>query len=642
MKIPALLILLLTASFPLFSQKTKKSEVTRFHYQVNTRISTPQPMDTTLPGSQRHHALYSTFGSWSGLGNNGLPALINQYRPVRNALNPKLFEGFDAYGVNSPDLIFYSSNSPYSLLRYSSGGTADKNGQTIGAIFARNLKNKSNITITGNYINSEGHFASQKCNSSMIRANYLLNRKNYSLVTGIARYSFGFAENGGLESDEELTNASFPNLISVNLSAAATKINFLSWQGVQTWTPGKKHSNPSPSPANNLKQDSLKPDSLPMPRPAVIDSTVKSPGLRLVHTFRIANVTRKYSDAKPDTSFYQNTYSDDRITRDSMKFLSWINDISLLTDTIHIGTHPVLIKGGLNPEFFRYQFEDSINYGYSLGLNGSIVRKGLYTSLGFSGNWVAAGYNPGDFNVTASYSLIPGQRPDGSEISLEVFTRGCSPDPVIRYYRSNHFRWSNDFARQFESGLKIRWNIPAAKASLGANITTNKGWVYFDPEGLPAQLNDRMTVFSLRGTKDFAAGAFRSTLSALAQYSTSDKIRLPWFAGSTSTYMHHDINFKSTGGKLEVEYGLDLDFTTGFLGYAYMPATGIFYAENEKVLGNYPGLNVFAQMKVKRTRIFVAWCETFADLLPQESFAVLHYPSMRPHLKYGFYWHFYD
>jgi hypothetical protein len=73
-----------------------------------------------------------------------------------------------------------------------------------------------------------------------------------------------------------------------------------------------------------------------------------------------------------------------------------------------------------------------------------------------------------------------------------------------------------------------------------------------------------------------------------------------------------------------------------------MPATGVFYSENEKLLGNYPYLNVFVQMKVKRTRIFVEWCQTFADLLPEQSFAVLHYPSMRPHLKYGIYWHFYD
>lgn len=149
-------------------------------------------------------------------------------------------------------------------------------------------------------------------------------------------------------------------------------------------------------------------------------------------------------------------------------------------------------------------------------------------------------------------------------------------------------------------------------------------------------------VFSARGSKEFTAGPFRSSITALVQYSTSDKIRLPLFAGSTSTFMHHDISFPKTGGAIQIEYGLDLSYSTSFYGYAYMPATGIFFAENEKELGNYPYLNLFAQMKVKRTRVVVQWCQTFADILPEQSFAVLHYPSMRPHLKYGIYWHFYD
>jgi hypothetical protein len=168
------------------------------------------------------------------------------------------------------------------------------------------------------------------------------------------------------------------------------------------------------------------------------------------------------------------------------------------------------------------------------------------------------------------------------------------------------------------------------------------GRIYFDTLGLPAQLNTRMTVFSFGGSKEFKAGAFRSSISGLVQYSTSDKIRLPLFAGSTSTYMHHEITFPKTGGAIQVEYGIDLSYSTDFYGYAYMPATGVFFGQDEKVLGNYPNLSAFVQMKVKRTRVFVEWCQTFADLLPEQSFAVLHYPSMRPHLKYGIYWHFYD
>jgi len=630
MKNLTLFISLLAISIPAFSQKTK-TEVSRFQYQINTQTTTPQIVDTFLTGTQAHNHLYSMFSSWSDLGNTGLPALINQYRPIREALNPLILEGADGYGINNTNLVFYSANSPFSILGYNSGGTADKNGQTIKALFARNLKKNSNITVLGNYSNSDGHFDKQSCNSSLFRVNYLLNRKNYKLTTGLSRNSFSFNENGGLKSDEQLIGAYLPNLIPVNLSGAATKMSVLTLQGVQTGSihlPGQR-----PLPAN--QPDSTVRDSLP-------DTSGSKRSLRVVHAFRISNVSRKYSDSSSDADFYQNTYSDNKVTKDSMRFLSWINDISLVSDTLHIGKHPVLVKGGINPDFYRYQYDTIVSYGYSLGLNGKITKRDQFSNMELAGKWIAAGYPSGDYSLVATYSLIPGKRENGSEISLELFARGCSPDPVIRDYQSNHFRWSNDFSRQRESGLNVKWNVPEIRSALTASIITNKGWIYFDTIGLPAQLKNRMTILSFKGSKEFTAGAFRSSISALVQYSTSDKIRLPLFVGSTSTFMHHDIKFPSTGGELQVEYGIDLSYSTGFYGYAYMPATGIFFAENEKVLGNYPYLNAFAQMKVKRTRVFVEWCHTFADLFTEESFAVLHYPSMRPHLKYGIYWHFYD
>ncbi|TSA34540.1 MAG: hypothetical protein D4R64_11560 [Porphyromonadaceae bacterium] len=630
MKNLALFFFLLALSIPGFSQKTK-TEVSRFQYQTNTQTSTPQIVDTFLTGTQAHNPLYSTFSSWSDLGNTGLPALINQYRPIREALNPLMFEGSDGYGINNTNLVFYSANSPFSILGYNSGGTADKNGQTIKALFARNLKKKSNITVLGNYSNSDGHFSKQKCNSSAIRVNYLLIRKNYNLVTGFSRNSFSFNENGGLKSDEQLIGAYLPNLIPVNLSGAATKMSVLTWQGVQTGSirlPGKHSITPD-------QPDSTVRDSLS-------ETSSNKHSLRVVHAFRISSVSRKYTDSSSDSDFYQNTYSEDKATKDSMSFLSWTNDISLLSDTLHIGKHPVVLKGGINPDFYRYQYSNIVSNGYSLGLNGKITRRDQFNFIELAGNWTAAGYSAGDYKLAATYSLIPGKIENGSEISFELFVRGCSPDPIIREYQSNHFRWTNDFLRQHESGLNVKWNVTEIRSALAASIISNKGWIYFDTTGIPAQLKDRMTVLSLKGSKDFTAGAFRSSISALVQYSTSDKIRLPLFVGSTSTFMHHDIRFPSTGGEMQVEYGIDLSYSTGFYGYAYMPATGIFFAENEKVLGNYPNLNVFAQIKVKRTRMFVEWVQTFAGLLPEQSFAVLHYPSMRPHLKYGIYWHFYD
>jgi hypothetical protein len=131
--------------------------------------------------------------------------------------------------------------------------------------------------------------------------------------------------------------------------------------------------------------------------------------------------------------------------------------------------------------------------------------------------------------------------------------------------------------------LGITWNLSRFKGQLEANAVINKNYIYFDTLGLPAQHTDGMSVVSLSGTKSFELGVLRSSISGLVQYSTSKAIRLPLFAGSTSTFIHHDISFPKFEGKLEVEYGFDLRYNTAFYGYAYMPATGAFLGKMKRL-----------------------------------------------------------
>lgn len=258
------------------------------------------------------------------------------------------------------------------------------------------------------------------------------------------------------------------------------------------------------------------------------------------------------------------------------------------------------------------------------------------------GRWMAAGYSAGDFDLDAGLTLPLGKKPNAPKVSVNWISRSSSPDPLIRNYRSNRFQWTNDFRKQTESGVHAGLDLPAWKASLSASFLLNVNRIYFDTLGLPAQMDGAMTVYSLRASKQFKAGPFRSNLAGLVQYAGSDAIRLPLFVGSVSTFMHHEIHFKSTGGELQIEYGFDAYFHTAYQGYGYMPATGAFYVENEKLLGNYPCVDVFAQFRVKRTRVFAGWFQALSDVFPQQSMEVLHYPTMRPHFKYGVYWHFYD
>lgn len=623
-----LFCLLPVLAFP----QTAKPDVTRYSTCLSNLRETALPVDTALSGSQIHNPLYARESTWSELGNTGLPALPNQYRPLRNSLSPLMAEGYEAYGTPAENLLFYRTNSPYSLLNYNSGGTQDKNGQTIRGLFARNLKKDGNITVYGTYINSEGHFDNQKSNMSMIHANYRLIRENYTLITGLSRKKFNSGENGGLSDDASLLGSSYPNLLAVNLSAASSNTTDLAWQGIQSFRFGRGNKTP---PADSLAQ----PDSLhPAPE--------NPPGrkiIRIDHQFLVRDFNRKYLDDSPPEDFYPFNPGSLNSIADSVRFTSWTNQIDFVPDTLMIRDKAFSVRGGIRPDFFRYQYADTAQLGMRLGIGGEILYHGRKNTITVGGNWIAAGYSAGDYaaSVTLNRPLLEGSDKQ-FQFAITLSAAKAGADPMARQYRSALFTWDNTFLKQNEAAAVIACSLPFLSLDVSLAAYYNEHRIYFNSDAIPAQLADPMASAVVKVTKRFTAGPFRSSVSLLAQYSSSPVISLPLLTGYTSTFMHHDIRFAKTEGVLEVEYGFDLRYNTKFTGYSYMPATGLFCLQDESAVGNYPWLDVFAQIKVKRTRLFVEWCHTFSSLMAANSFSVAHYPYMRPHLKYGVYWHFYD
>ena len=73
-----------------------------------------------------------------------------------------------------------------------------------------------------------------------------------------------------------------------------------------------------------------------------------------------------------------------------------------------------------------------------------------------------------------------------------------------------------------------------------------------------------------------------------------------------------------------------------------MPATGVFYNQAERLTGNYPWVNAFLNLKLKRTRFFFM----FEHL--NEGFSGFEYQHVPGYqlpvrmFKYGIAWTFYN
>jgi len=119
-------------------------------------------------------------------------------------------------------------------------------------------------------------------------------------------------------------------------------------------------------------------------------------------------------------------------------------------------------------------------------------------------------------------------------------------------------------------------------------------------------------------------------------------LSLPTFLWNSSTYLTHMIHFRSTGGQLLTMIGFDVKYNTKYYADAYMPPLATFYQQRQKKLGNYPYVDIFLNVKLKRFRFFLTFEHVNSDWIGKDYFTALHYPMNKRYIKFGMSWTFYD
>ena len=96
---------------------------------------------------------------------------------------------------------------------------------------------------------------------------------------------------------------------------------------------------------------------------------------------------------------------------------------------------------------------------------------------------------------------------------------------------------------------------------------------------------------------------------------------------------------------LTVQLGADVRYFTKYNAPAYTPAVQQFHLqpENDQVeIGGYPIVNIYANLQLKRTRLFAMYSHVNQGMGTRNSFLVPHYPINPSLLKIGVSWNFYD
>jgi hypothetical protein len=623
--------------------------------------------DTITSGSQQYYRLYSEFPLWHELGNIGFSALPVKWTGISSLKKPFFVKGFMPYLTKEYQMNHYYANAPFALLNYNSGGTQDLNGQLIKAVFSRPVAPGIRLSAFLDFVTSPGHYVNQNASQSSLTLNLSITKPRYKLIAGIDRMQASLEENGGVSTPGDALGFYVdPGSVSVNLKGAASKLGWTRFRGRQEFNifePKTANSIPDSIPI-------LIPDSIPNSIPGSISDSIpdairdsilqvsviqdsitlesvspdtiqNSSRAKLIHSLDYQLIDRYYKDSQTESGdFYLNNFVNDKEAQDSVNFKYFENRLGLANTGFMGDSIKWIFEGGVQHKL--------IHWG-SNSLSGSIQQMGLY-GLGELTNesWQARvraevnllGYGFGNYllNMTGNYFL-----PDTPwMLTMDLRSESQKPDLFLQAVSGNHDQWFNNLSSQQEQVIKVKAsnNVLKMSGELGMSFISNL--IYFDEYALPSQTGTSTFVMSADIAKYFVVGPLRSNNNILFQYTPAEEIPLPLVVASTSTYMHHDIHFKNTGGLLELEYGLDIRYSTAYQGYAYRPSTGAFYLQNEIRLGNYPYLDVFLTLRVKRTRFFIRYEHVNSDLTGGNYFPVVNYPVKKRFLKYGVYWHFYD
>ena len=371
------------------------------------------------------------------------------------------------------------------------------------------------------------------------------------------------------------------------------------------------------------------------------------------HIFIWENNKRMYSDSYPRSGFYDTTYISKSVTFDSLYSRSLKNTIRF--DFSMDETRKFRLGGGigLRNELIRYsQIIPSHDTTYAdttawIRNNNALLGK-LFNNIGEKFRWGAygelflTGYRAGDFSLNGEISKSFVWKKGTASWLITGGMFNIQPSFWFEQWGGNHFEWHNNLKKEFRIDLGTVFSYPARKTEIKLNYAIIDNYTDFNIYALPSQHQGGLSVAALTAKKEFRAWKFHLATDLLVQKSSNSEILdLPLFATRSTLFFEHLFRFRQTNGRLNTQVGADVLFHTLYHPYSYMPATGRFFRQDQTTTGNYPFVNVFLNLKVQRTRIFIMMDHVNSGFMGYNYFMVPSYPMNIRMFRYGLAWTFY-
>jgi hypothetical protein len=604
----------------------KKSSLNdTWHYFAEPDVQ--RAIDSSIVNLEEFNAMQRPGSEYLNIGNTGSAAYPLVFSPFRFKGFNVGFNQFEAYRYTFDSTRIYKVRRPFSQIKYIVGQKVEQvfNGKFAGQLFKEQLQFGVDFT----RYNSRGAYVNQSTNVNgfTLYGIYEPKKKNYSIQTILLLNLAQAKENGGVDADVFASGNSFfsKELVPVKLETAKNDYSEVRWMARGAYHLGKYQT---------ITKDTT-------------TLKIKVPTFKIGYEFGTGREKYNYTDASPDSVYYNVFWSGKDSLRYDMNVINLSNAAYMEFTGQFAKSDSEIVQTNFKASaalHYEYWFVSEMKGKSGFGnfyVDGAIQNNPLAKSKILYKAALAyymAGYNQNDLRIDGSAGYNFGKF---GRVEAVVNYHLTEAPFIWQHYSSRSELWSNNFPKQnvlaFGGSYVFQHKLIAVFAD--AKYHYVKNYFYFNSPSTPTYDAANANVLVLHAGNRLGIKGFHLDNDFWFQpVANSNAIRLPLLVTRHSVYYETRI-FKKV---LWFSTGFDLRYNSPFYGNEYFPLTGQWILQNNQLLTFYPVLDWFLNLKVRWFRVTAKVDNISSVFGPGGYYTAPNFPAADLAFKMGVIWRFFE
>jgi hypothetical protein len=581
--------------------------------------------------------------SFIDLGNYGTAAKDLIFSPTMKSGWDPGWHAYDTYLFNLDETRFYNTTKPYTELGYLLGGHAE---QMINLVHTQNVTKTLNLAFQYRLINAPGYYQNQVTNHNNYRFSvwYLSKNKRYQAFLDIVGSKLQAGENGGLRNPHDLDSVAYSDRFNIPTQIGGYAVYTTNPFQVSITT-GSFYSTGTFMLRNQYdiigKKDSIVTDTTVIP--------LFYPKFRAEQTIQYSTYRYRFIDENPDTLFYVRNYNfvstpDTLLLSDAWKEL--INDFSLYG--FPDGKNPQqFFKAGASLQNLSGTFDAGSKTMYNVFVHGEYrnrTRNQKWDVEAF-GKLYLNGFNSGDYSAALSLKRLISKNLGYLQLGFQNVNR----TPGFTFDQESSFGFGVPGFVKKENNTNLYGSIeqPKLELRLAANYFLINNYAYYYGFYHAGQVTNPFNVLRISAEKVFRlhqVWVWRAQV-VLQQKAGGTPVNMPFL------YTFDQIGYEGSLGfrNLNIAFGLELRYYTGYKADWYSPLTGQFFIQGDTTIRQkLPDINAYLNLRIRSFTGYVR-VENINTLqfngpsgigFTNNNFVAPYYPSSGVRFRFGIFWSF--